>query len=120
MKNKVITKLCMSPRTHATTKQGREKTMLCKWAWQGKVQLKIKVSIVQFSTNHSVHSLQSLAMNIRLDDEIDAAAAKSNILLQFERVIVISFWMKLTLPLSVRKPCSHTSEYHSCDVKTAT
>ena len=28
-------------------------------------------------------------MNIRLDDEIDAAAAaKSNILLQFERVIV--------------------------------
>ena len=53
----------------------------------------IKMSIVQFSTNHS---LQSLAMNIRLDDEIDAAAAKSNILLQFERVIVISFWMKLT------------------------
>ena len=84
----------MSPRTHATTKQGKEKkTMLCKWAWQGKVQLKIKMSIVQFSTNHS---LQSLAMNIRLDDEIDAAAAKSNILLQFERVIVISFWMKLT------------------------
>ena len=25
MKNKVITKLCMSPRTHATTKQGGEK-----------------------------------------------------------------------------------------------
>ena len=51
------------------------------------------MSIVQFSTNHS---LQSLAMNIRLDDEIDATAAKSKILLQFERVIVISFWMKLT------------------------
>ena len=95
MKKKVITKLCMSPRTHATTKQGKEKkTMPYKWARQGKVQLKIKMSIVQFSTNHS---LQSLAMNIRLDDEIDAAAAaKSNILLQFERVIVISFWMKLT------------------------
>ena len=73
----------------------RKKTMPNKWpwAWQGKVQLKIKMSIVQFSINHS---LQSLAMNIRLDDEIDAAAAKSNILLQFERVIVISFWMKLT------------------------
>ena len=71
----------------------RKKTMPYKWARQGKVQLKIKMSIVQFSTNHS---LQSLAMNIRLDDEIDAAAAKSNILLQFERVIVISFWMKLT------------------------
>ena len=72
----------------------RKKTMPYKWAWQGKVQLKIKMSIVQFSTNHS---LQSLAMNIRLDDEIDAAAAaKSNILLQFERVMVISFWMKLT------------------------
>ena len=94
MKKKVITKLCMSPRTHATTKQGKEKkTMPYKWARQGKVQLKIKMSIVQFSTNHS---LQSLAMNIHLDDEIDAAAAKSNILLQFERVIVISFWMKLT------------------------
>ena len=63
MKKKVITKLCMSPRTHATTKQGKEKkTMPYKWAWQGKVQLKIKMSIVQFSTNHS---LQSLAMNIR-------------------------------------------------------
>ena len=73
MKKKVITKLCMSPRTHATTKQGKEKkTMPYKWARQGKVQLKIKMSIVQFSTNHS---LQSLAMNIRLDDEIDAAAA---------------------------------------------
>ena len=85
-------KLCMSPRTHATTKQGKEKkTTPYKWAWQGKVQLKIKMSIVQFSTNHS---LQSLAMNIRLDDEIDAAAAaKSNILLQFERVLI---WMKLT------------------------
>ena len=72
----------------------RKKTMPYKWAQQGKVQLKIKMSIVQLSTNHS---LQSLAMNIRLDDEIDAAAAaKSNILLQFERVIVISFWMKLT------------------------
>ena len=35
-------------------------------------------------------------MNIRLDDEIDATAAKSKILLQFERVIVISFWMKFT------------------------
>ena len=94
MKKKVITKLCMSPRTHATTKQGKEKeTMPYKWAWQGKVQLKIKMSIVQFSTNHS---LQSLAMNIHLDDEIDAAAAKSNILLQFEGIIVISFWMKLT------------------------
>ena len=42
------------------------------------------MSIVQFSTNHS---LQSLAMNIRLDDEIDATAAKSKILLQFEHVI---------------------------------
>ena len=73
--------------------KAKKKTMPYKWAWQGKVQLKIKMSIVQFSTNHS---LQSLAMNIRLDDEIDAAAAKSNILLQFERVIVISFWMKLT------------------------
>ena len=39
--------------------------------------------IVQFSTDHS---LQSLAMNIRLDDEIDA----------IERVIVISFWIELT------------------------
>ena len=40
MKKKVITKLCMSPRTHATTKQGKEKkTMPYKWAWQGKVQL---------------------------------------------------------------------------------
>ena len=44
----------MSPRTHATTKQGKEKnSAICKWAWQGKVQLKIKMSIVQFSTNHS-------------------------------------------------------------------
>ena len=51
------------------------------------------MSIVQCFTNHS---LQSLAINIRLDDEIDAAAAKSKILLQFDRVIVISFWMKLT------------------------
>ena len=25
MKKKVITKLCVSPRTHATTKQGKEK-----------------------------------------------------------------------------------------------
>ena len=49
--------------------------------------------IVQFSTNHP---LQSLAMNIRLDDEIDAAAAKLKILLQFECVIVILFWMELT------------------------
>ena len=61
--------------------KAKKKTMPHKWAWQGKVQLKIKMSIVQFSTNHS---LRSLAMNIRLDDEIDAAAAKSNILLQFE------------------------------------
>ena len=74
-------------------RQKKKKTMPYKWARQGKVQLKIKLSIVQFSTNHS---LQSLSMNIHLDDEIDAAAAKSNILLQFERVIVISFWMKLT------------------------
>ena len=51
------------------------------------------MSIVQFSTNHS---LQSLAMNIHLDDEIVATAAKSKIPLQFERVIVILFWMKLT------------------------
>ena len=60
-----------------------------KWAWQGKVQLKIKIStglIVQSSTDHSV---QSLSMNIRLDDGIDATAAKSKMLLQFERVIVI-------------------------------
>ena len=41
--------------------------------------------IVQFSTDYSV---QSLAMNIRLNNEIDATAAKSKILLQFERVIV--------------------------------
>ena len=30
----------------------RKKTMPYKWAWQGKVQIKIKMSIVQFSTNH--------------------------------------------------------------------
>ena len=48
--------------------KAKKKTMPYKWARQGKVQLKIKMSIVQFSTNHS---LQSLAMNIRLDDEID-------------------------------------------------
>ena len=42
------------------------------------------MSNVQISTNHS---LQSLAINIRLEDEINAAvAAKSKILLQFDRV----------------------------------
>ena len=45
MKKKVITKLCMSPRTHATTKQGKEKkTMPYKWARQGKVQLATFIS----------------------------------------------------------------------------
>ena len=84
----------MSPRTHATTKQGKEKkTMPYKWAWQGKVQLKIKMSIIQFSTNHS---LQSLAMNIRLDDEIDAAAAKSNITVFY---FMFSFYGKTSTSL---------------------
>ena len=35
MKKKVITKLCMSPRTHATTKQGKEKKQ-CHTSGHGK------------------------------------------------------------------------------------
>ena len=36
MKNKVITKLCMSPRTHATTKQGKGKKKQCYASGHGK------------------------------------------------------------------------------------